>query len=200
MSRQAIIHRTIRFLSLMLSLTLLAAIITYLINPDMSHVLNTASNVTPSSVSHAKGWSLVGAYFLHNGVQIPLVMLVLSLIPIGYLYLWNPILTAILPGILYGIVLRHSVRSGLAILIGSLPHSLLEYTEMCVLAAFLFEINRIIRLKWHHWRKRTETTQPLMPVWRPLFKGYLMAVVPLCLAAAICETFVADVIANWINS
>lgn len=199
MSNQAIIHRTIRFLSLMISLTLLATIITYLINPDMSHVLNTTSNVTPTAVAHAKGWSLVGAYFLHNGVQIPLVMLILSLIPIGYLYLWNPILTAILPGVLYGIALRHSVRAGLAILIGSLPHSLLEYTEMCVMAAFLFEINRIIRLKWRHWRKRTTLTQPLMPVWQPLLKGYLIAVVPLCLAAAICETFVADTIANWIN-
>lgn len=199
MSRQAIIHRTIRFLSLMLSLTLLAAIITYLINPDMSHVLNATSSATPTSVSHAKGWSLVSAYFLHNGVQIPLVMLVLSLIPIGYLYLWNPILTAILPGVLYGIALRHSVRAGLAIMIGSLPHCLLEYSEMCVLAAFLFEINRIIRLKWHHWCKRTTLTQPLMPVWQPLLKGYLIVVVPLCLAAAICETFVADFIANWLN-
>lgn len=199
MSRQATIHRTSHFLLLLLSLTLLAAIITYLINPDMSHVLNTASNATPSTVAHAKGWPLVGAYFLHNGVQIPLVMLVLSLIPIGYLYLWNPILTAILPGILYGIALRHSVRAGLAILIGSLPHSLLEYTEMCVWAALLFEVNHIIRLKWRHWRKRIKTTQPLMPVWRPLVKGYLIAVVPLCLAAAICETFIADVIASWLN-
>lgn len=199
MSKQAIIHRTTRFLTMMLSLTLLAAIITYLINPDMSHILKATDNVTPSSVADAKGWPLVGAFFLHNGIQIPLVMLVLSLIPIGYLYLWNPIITAILPGILFGVALRHSLRMGVAILIGSLPHALLEYTEMCVFAAMLFEINRIIRIKWQHWRKRTTSTLSLAPIWRPFFKTYLIAVVPLCLAAAVCETFVADAIADWIT-
>lgn len=80
----------------MFILILVTMIITYVINPNLENLLNGVSTNVPETSNSNQGLNQILSYVINNGVRVPFQMFILSLIPIGYLYLTNAIITSIL--------------------------------------------------------------------------------------------------------
>lgn len=185
--------KPIKYLGILTVVIVISAVITYIINPNLSDTLNSVSSNVPKSVSQKSGLQLVVAYIFNNGFKVPIGMLILSIIPIRFLYWIQPLFTAILPGILFGIAFRYSVAKAFIILISSLPHMLLELLAYCVWIVALDQLNKWIRYKIS--RKKQTNTQ-LFDEFKLILISYVKYVIALIVIAAFTETYVAD----WINN
>ena len=184
--------KPIKYLGILTVVIVISAVITYIINPNLSDTLNSVSSNVPKSVSQKSGLQLVVAYIFNNGFKVPIGMLILSIIPIRFLYWIQPQTTVILPGILFGIVFRYSLAKGFVILISSLPHMLFEVFAFCVWMVALDQFNKWIRYKIS--KKKSADTNLLKEL-KLLLSPYLKYVLPLIVIAAFTETYVAD----WIS-
>jgi len=184
--------KPIKYLGILTVVIVISAVITYIINPNLSDTLNSVSSNVPKSVSQKSGLQLVVAYIFNNGFKVPIGMLILSIIPIRFLYWIQPLFTVILPGILFGIVFRYSLAKGFVILISSLPHMLFEVFAFCVWMVALDQFNKWIRYKVS--KKKSADTNLLKEL-KLLLSPYIKYVLPLIVIAAFTETYVAD----WIS-
>ena len=184
--------KPIKYLGILTVVIVISAVITYIINPNLSDTLNSVSSNVPKSVSQKSGLQLVVAYIFNNGFKVPIGMLILSIIPIRFLYWIQPLFTVILPGILFGIVFRYSLAKGFVILISSLPHMLFEVFAFCVWMVALDQFNKWIRYKIS--KKKSADTNLLKEL-KLLLSPYFKYVLPLIVIAAFTETYVAD----WIS-
>ena len=184
--------KPIKYLGILTVVIVISAVITYIINPNLSDTLNSVSSNVPKSVSQKSGLQLVVAYIFNNGFKVPIGMLILSIIPIRFLYWIQPLFTVILPGILFGIVFRYSLAKGFVILISSLPHMLFEVFAFCVWMVALDQFNKWIRYKIS---KKKSTDTNLLKELKLLLSPYIKYVLPLIAIAAFTETYVAD----WIS-
>ena len=171
---------------------IIALVVTYIIHPDISGIIEGASNKIPDQVEEATGTSKVLAYIKNNGLIVPFQMFLLSFIPIPYIYAINIISTQMIVGVLYGAVLRENITEALKLILSSLPHSIIEVFGLCVLAAILYEFNKVILSKVRRlWNKKSAS----LPFWTTFFKGaklYVTLVLPLIIIAAFLETYVAN--------
>ena len=186
------VFKPIKYLSIIMLVVIISAVITYIVNPKFSDTLNSVSSNISKSVSQKSGLNLVVAYIFNNGFKVPMGMLFFSIIPIRFLYWIQPLFTAILPGILFGIAFRYSVAKAFIILISSLPHMLLEIFAFCLWMVALDRFNKWIRYKIS--RKKSANTNLLKEL-KLLLSPYIKYVLPLIVIAAFTETYVAD----WIS-
>ncbi|EHG8747100.1 MULTISPECIES: stage II sporulation protein M [Lactococcus] len=186
------VFKPIKYLSIIMLVVIISAVITYIVNPNFSDTLNSVSSNISKSVSQKSGLNLVVAYIFNNGFKVPMGMLFFSIIPIRFLYWIQPLFTAILPGILFGIAFRYSVAKAFIILISSLPHMLLEIFAFCLWMVALDRFNKWIRYKIS--RKKSANTNLLKEL-KLLLSPYIKYVLPLMVIAAFTETYVAD----WIS-
>lgn len=184
--------KPIKYLGILTVVIVISAVITYIINPNLSDTLNSVSSNVPKSVSQKSGLQLVVAYIFNNGFKVPIGMLILSIIPIRFLYWIQPLFTVILPGILFGIVFRYSLAKGFVILISSLPHMLFEVFAFCVWMVALDQFNKWIRYKIS---RKKQTNTKLFYEFKLILISYVKYVIPLIVIAAFTETYVAD----WIS-
>ena len=184
--------KPIKYLGILMVVIVISAVITYIINPNLSDTLNSVSSNVPKSVSQKSGLQLVVAYIFNNGFKVPIGMLILSIIPIRFLYWIQPLFTVILSGILFGIVFRYSLAKGFVILISSLPHMLFEVFAFCIWMMALDQFNKWIRYKISN-KKSADTN--LLEELKLLLSSYIKYVLPLFVIAAFTETYVAD----WIS-
>lgn len=184
--------KPIKYLGILTVVIVISAVITYIINPNFSDTLNSVSSNVPKSVSQKSGLQLVVAYIFNNGFKVPIGMLILSIIPIRFLYWIQPLFTVILPGILFGIVFRYSLAKAFIILISSLPHMLLEIFAFCVWMVALDRFNKWIRYKIS---RKKQTNTKLFYEFKLILISYVKYVIPLIVIAAFTETYVAD----WIS-
>ncbi|HFD1743255.1 TPA: stage II sporulation protein M [Enterococcus faecium] len=184
--------KPIKYLGILTVVIVISAVITYIINPNLSDTLNSVSSNVPKSVSQKSGLQLVVAYIFNNGFKVPIGMLILSIIPIRFLYWIQPLFTVILPGILFGIVFRYSLAKGFVILISSLPHMLFEVFAFCVWMVALDRFNKWIRYKIS---RKKQTNTKLFYEFKLILISYVKYVIPLIVIAAFTETYVAD----WIS-
>ena len=180
----------------MLLIIVVSAILTYLIHPDIQSTINSVSSNVPKSVERKNGFDLVVAYIINNGLKVPLQMLILGLIPVPFLYWLQPVLTAILPGILFGIGFNMFFTKGITIVFSSLPHMLTEILAFCFWIVALDRINKWMRNKIS--KKKNNSTQ-FMDEIKQLLTSYVKYVLPLIIIAAFLETYVADWISNFLN-
>ncbi|EOA5954421.1 stage II sporulation protein M [Enterococcus faecalis] len=184
--------KPIKYLGILTVVIVISAVITYIIDPNLSDTLNSVSSNVPKSVSQKSGLQLVVAYIFNNGFKVPIGMLILSIIPIRFLYWIQPLFTVILPGILFGIVFRYSLAKGFVILISSLPHMLFEVFAFCVWVVALDQFNKWIRYKIS---RKKQTNTKLFYEFKLILISYVKYVIPLIVIAAFTETYVAD----WIS-
>lgn len=183
------VFKPIKYLSIIMLVVIISAVITYIVNPNFSDTLNSVSSNISKSVSQKSGLNLVVAYIFNNGFKVPMGMLFFSIIPVRFLYWIQPLFTAILPGILFGIAFRYSVAKAFIILISSLPHMLLEIFAFCLWMVALDRFNKWIRYKIS--RKKSANTNLLKEL-KLLLSPYIKYVLPLMVIAAFTETYVAD--------
>ena len=186
------VFKPIKYLSIIMLVVIISAVITYIVNPNFSDTLNSVPSNISKSVSQKSGLNLVVAYIFNNGFKVPMGMLFFSIIPIRFLYWIQPLFTAILPGILFGIAFRYSVAKAFIILISSLPHMLLEIFAFCLWMVALDRFNKWIRYKIS--KKKSADTNLLKEL-KLLLSPYIKYVLPLIVIAAFTETYVAD----WIS-
>ncbi|MCT3132927.1 stage II sporulation protein M [Lactococcus lactis] len=186
------VFKPIKYLSIIMLVVIISAVITYIVNPNFSDTLNSVSSNISKSVSQKSELNLVVAYIFNNGFKVPMGMLFFSIIPVRFLYWIQPLFTAILPGILFGIAFRYSVAKAFIILISSLPHMLLEIFAFCLWMVALDRFNKWIRYKIS--RKKSANTNLLKEL-KLLLSPYIKYVLPLMVIAAFTETYVAD----WIS-
>ena len=186
------VFKPIKYLSIIIFVVIISAVITYIINPNFSDTLNSISNNVSKSVSQKSGLNLVAAYIFNNRFKVPIIMLILLIIPIRFLYWIQPLFTAILPGILFGIAFRYSVAKAFIILISSLPHMLLEIFAFCLWMVALDRFNKWMRYKIS---RKKQTNTKLFYEFKLILISYVKYVIPLIVIAAFTETYVAD----WIS-
>ncbi|WP_410985093.1 stage II sporulation protein M [Bacillus cereus] len=191
---KVVFKRAINFFILGVALTVIATIITFVINPDLKEIMEGVGNRLPDQVKKSTGIEKVWSYIVNNGFIVPLQMFILALIPIQFLYVINIILTVSLPGILFGIGLQADFKKGFGIIISSIPHYLFEIFALCLFAAILFELNKFIRIKLKIMFKKDKERVSLSKKILEVIKIYVVLTLPIIIIAAFLETYIADII------
>lgn len=189
-----VFNRSIRFLLIAIAIMIAAAVITCLLQPDVEKVTGEIDSAVPEQVKDAEGLKAVWAFVVQNGFKVPLQMLIFAFIPIQFLYFLNVITTAALPGILFGIAFQMNIHKGIGLLISALPHFLVEVFALCLLASVLFELNRVVRANPRSVFKKDDSRPSLGKTCIWTVKMYASFVLPIIIAAAFLETYIADII------
>lgn len=185
------VYECLKRLRTLIIVMILAGIVTYLINPNIQELIGSVDGAVSSSIDRTTQWNQFVSYITHNGISVPIQMFLFALIPVPFIYWLQPMLTALLPGILFGIVFRYSVTKGWIIVLSALPHAMLELLAYSVMLVVLSNVNRWVRSKMF---KRTGNEETFTYVLKRIVITYLILVIPLIVIAAFCETYVA----NWI--
>ena len=191
---KVIFKRAINFFIFAAAITIIATIITYIINPDLKEVMEGIEDSSPDQIKESTGIDKVWSYIVNNGFAVPLQMFILALIPIQFLYVINIISTISLLGVLFGIVLQVDFKKGFELIISSIPHSIFEIFAYCLLAAVLFELNQVIRVKIRNIFKKDKEGNSLIKKFLKTIRTYVVFVLPIIIAAAFLETYIADII------
>ncbi|HDR7677375.1 Uncharacterized protein BCZB5J_06396 [Bacillus cereus] len=191
---KVVFKRAINFFILGVTLTVIATIITFVINPDLKEIMEGIGNRLPDKVKESTGIEKVWLYIVNNGFIVPLQMFILALIPIQFLYVIHIISTSSLLGVVFGIVLQSDLKKGFGMIISTLPHSLFEVFAYCLFAAILFELNKFIRIKLKIMFKKDKERVSLSKKILEVIKIYAVLTLPIIIIAAFLETYIADII------
>lgn len=152
------IKRTLRFLATTLLIFIITFILTIIFSPSIK-TFKSATNGTPNTLEKAQGLQKVWEYILNNGFKVPLQMLILTILPIPFLYYLNIITTTVPLGIAFGIVLNFDLYKGSMMIVASTPHFIIEILGFCFIASALFKVNQsIIRKISNIFRKNKNKT------------------------------------------
>ncbi|MGE7874855.1 stage II sporulation protein M [Bacillus paramycoides] len=191
---KVVFKRAINFFILGAALTVIATIITFIINPDLKETLEGIGNRIPDQVKKLTGIEKVWTYIVNNGFIVPLQMFILALIPIQFLYVIHIILTASLLGVSFGIALQLGFKKGFVMIISSIPHYLVEVFALCLVAAILFELNKFIRIKLKIMFKKDKERVSLSKKILEVIKIYAILTLPIIIVAAFLETYITNII------
>lgn len=133
--------------------------------------------------------------FCNNAFIMPLASLIITLIPIPYLYMIPSISTIFSLSMAIGIQFAYKFNEGTVLLLGILPHGLLEIYIMSVLLSLLFVINKYIRNSLVNLFKKNKTYLPkFLNLITSICKCYLLVMLPLTFVCALIEVFITP---NW---
>lgn len=187
--------RAFNFFLFFMAIAVLTGLLVIVINPDLKSLLAGVPTASTEG-KRPTGLMLVLEYVFNNGFKVPLGMAVLSLVPIGYLYLFQPsVTTGLLGGLLMGVALNVHSQVAVSLAVSALPHTVTEMYAYAAWASSLFTLNKWIRDKM----RRKENQQPIIDVLRGLALKYLSVVLPLIIAGAFLETYIADWIMKLIS-
>ena len=182
-----------------MTITILATLLTYMINPELKNILDMVENKSPDQLKEATGIKEVWAYVVNNGFAVPFQMFILAFIPIQFLYLLNIISTSVLPGILFGVVLRMDSTKGFEIIISAMAYYVVEIFALCLFAAILFELNQVVRMTIKNIFKRHKNRILFFGKLLNTIKVYVTLFLPLIILAAFLETYISDMILHFIQ-
>lgn len=133
--------------------------------------------------------------FCNNAFIMPLASLIIALIPIPYLYMIPSISTIFSLSMAIGIQFAYKFNEGTVLLLGILPHGLLEIYIMSILLSLLFVINKYIRNSLVNLFKKNKTYLPkFLNLITSICKCYLLVMLPLIFVCALIEVFITP---NW---
>ncbi|WP_381410292.1 stage II sporulation protein M [Staphylococcus epidermidis] len=133
--------------------------------------------------------------FCNNAFIMPLTSLIIALIPIPYLYMIPTISTIFSLTMAIGIQFAYKFNEGTVILLGILPHGLLEIYIMSILLSLLFVLNKYIINSLVNLFKKNKTYLPKsFNVITSTCKYYLIVILPLTFICALIEVFITP---NW---
>ncbi|TFV14153.1 stage II sporulation protein M [Mammaliicoccus lentus] len=180
--------RIMIFFCISISLMLISGIITYIVNPNIEIIKNIQG--LPEDKQRAEGLEKVWQYIINNGFKVPLQMLILSIIPIPFLYSANLISTSILTGFVFTLLIRVDLHLGLIGVGSSIPHTVIELLSYAVFAAALYLLNKsIIRTISNLFRKNKKTKISFLKSIVTVAKVYILLVLPLSIIVAFLETY-----------
>ncbi|MGH1163378.1 stage II sporulation protein M [Bacillus mycoides] len=189
-----VFKRATNFFILGVALTVIATIITFVINPNLKEIMEGVGNRLPDQIKESTGIEKVWSFIINNAFIVPLQMFILALVPIQFLYVISIILTVSLPGILFGVGLQVDFQKGFGVIISSIPHYFFEIFAFCLFAAILFELNQSIRIKLKNIFKKDKERVSLSKKILEVIKIYVVLTLPIMIIAAFLETYIADII------
>ena len=176
------------FFCISISLMLISGIITYIVNPNIEIIKNIQG--LPEDKQRAEGLEKVWQYIINNGFKVPLQMLILSIIPIPFLYSANLISTSILTGFVFTLLIRVDLHLGLIGVGSSIPHTVIELLSYAVFVSSLYLLNKsIIRMISNLFRKNKKTKISFLKSIVTVAKVYILLVLPLSIIVAFLETY-----------
>ncbi len=191
-----VFKRAVKLFLFAIFITIIATIITYLIDPDVQKAIEGVGSNLSNRENESTGINKIWLYIVNNGFVVPLQMLILALVPIQFLYMINIISTVSLTGILFGVALQADSLKGLKIIISTIPHYVFEVFAFCLLAAGLFELNKIVRIKIRNVFKKDKERVSFIKKTLGTVITYAILTLPLIIVAAFLETYIADIIFN----
>lgn len=187
------LHECLKRMMVLVGIMFVAGLVIYLINPNIYELIESADSVVSRSIDKTTQWNQFASYITQNGIGVPSQMFLFALIPVPFIYWLQPVATALLPGILFGIVFRYSFDKGVLIVLSALPHALLELLAYSVLLVVLSNVNHWVCCKVF---KRTGHEESFSYVLKKVIVSYVVLVIPLIIVAAFFETYIAD----WITA
>ncbi|MED3572763.1 stage II sporulation protein M [Cytobacillus praedii] len=94
----------------------------------------------------------------------------------------------------FGLALQGDFEKGFKLIISSIPHSSFEIFVYCLLAAVLFELNQVVRVKIRNKFKKDKEGNSLIKKFLKTIIAYVVFVLPIIIAAAFLDTYIADII------
>lgn len=187
------IKRANKFMIFNLILSVLIGIIFFIIGMR----INDFSDYPNLNLNNKVDNSLNGLIeiFCNNAFIMPLTSLIIALIPIPYLYLIPAISTIFSLSMAIGIQFAYKFNEGTVLLLGILPHGLLEIYIISILLSLLFALNKYIRNSLVNLFKKNKTYLPkFLNVITSICKCYLLVMLPLTFICALIEVFITP---NW---
>lgn len=187
------IKRANKFMIFNLILSVLIGIIFFIIGMR----INDFSDYPNLNLNNKVDNSLNGLIeiFCNNAFIMPLTSLIIALIPIPYLYLIPAISTIFSLSMAIGIQFAYKFNEGTVLLLGILPHGLLEIYIISILLSLLFALNKYIRNSLVNLFKKNKTYLPkFLNVIISICKCYLLVMLPLTFICALIEVFITP---NW---
>lgn len=187
------IKRANKFMIFNIILSVLLGIIFFIIGMN----INDFSDYPNLNLNNKVDNSLNGLIeiFCNNAFIMPLTSLIIALIPIPYLYLIPAISTIFSLSMAIGIQFAYKFNEGTVLLLGILPHGLLEIYIMSILLSLLFALNKYIRNSLVNLFKKNKKYLPkFLNVITSICKCYLLVMLPLTFICALIEIFITP---NW---
>ncbi|MCG3402608.1 stage II sporulation protein M [Staphylococcus massiliensis] len=187
------IKRANKFMIFNIILSVLIGIIFFIIGMN----INDFSDYPNLNLNNKVDNSLNGLIeiFCNNAFIMPLTSLIIALIPIPYLYMIPTISTIFSLSMAIGIQLAYKFNEGTVLLLGVLPHGLLEIYIISILLSLLFVLNKYIRNSLVNLFKKNKSYLPkFLNVITSICKCYLIVSLPLTFICALIEVFITT---NW---
>lgn len=185
--------RTNQFMIFNLSLCAVIAITFYIIGLNIHDYSDYPNAKLNGNVDNR--FSGLIEIFVNNAFIVPLVSLIIAIIPIPYLYLIPTISTLFSLSMSIGIQFAYKTNEGIALLIGILPHSLLEIYIISLELSIIFIVNKYFRkVLINLFKKKKEHLPHFLCIIKFIVKYYLMFMVPLAFICAFIEVFITP---NW---
>ena len=199
LSNKTIFKRASKFFLFLTSLSLVIALITYMLSLKIDFIKIFESIGDNEQLIQLNGIQKVEAYILNNGFKVPLQMLILSTIPIQFLYLLNIIIPSAIIGIAFGIILEVDAVKGMQVLVSSMPYYIVEVFAFCLFAAILYELNQFIRIKIKNIFKKNKVKISFKNRSLEAVKIYVLFILPMMIIAAFLETYLAEILFAFFN-
>ncbi|PTU87071.1 hypothetical protein BUZ62_06235 [Staphylococcus pasteuri] len=178
--------------------TMIVLMITFILALIFSPSLETFKHIGDKvSITATHGLGKVWQYIVNNGLKTPLQMFILSLIPIPFLYCLNLISTTVITGIIFGFAINFDLHKGIIMVVGAIPHAIIELLAFCFVVSALYKFNQaIVRKVSNTFRKTKKTNYSIKLAFANLVKIYVLIALPLYIIAAFLETYFTDFINN----
>lgn len=202
LSNKTIFKRASKFFLFLTSLSIVIALITYMFSLNISNIdfIKIFESIGDNEqLIQLNGIQKVEAFILNNGFKVPLQMLILSIIPIQFLYLLNIIIPSAIIGIAFGIILEVDAVKGMQVLVSSMPYYIVEVFAFCLFAAILYELNQFIRIKIKNIFKKNKVKISFKNRSLEAVKIYVLFILPMMIIAAFLETYLAEILFAFFN-
>lgn len=137
------INRARNTFILAMCIIVITFVMAILFSPSMETFKSIAREM-PTNSDKIIGLKKVWMYIVNNAFHVPFQMLLLSLIPIPFLYFLNLITTSIITGVVFGFAINVIPDKGLLFVISSVPHMIIEILAISFVASGLYPLNKAI--------------------------------------------------------
>lgn len=199
LSLSSFLKRSNKFMQFNCFICLILIIVFYIIGMNIQDF----SDFPSKDLNHKVTYNFNGflEIFVNNAFIVPLVSLILSIIPIPYLYFIPTISTIYSLSVIIGVTFSYKLNEGIAIFIGILPHGILEIYLTSIELSMLFLLNAYIRKNsMNLFRKRKETLPKFFVLLKSIVKCYLLIFLPVAFLCALIEITVTTTVYKFLTN
>ena len=181
-----------RFALVTIGIILISFGISLFMKPDILEFINWADSKTSETNKTQIGKFF--QYVVNNGIKVPFQMLILSLIPIPFVYYLPVALTAVATGVVLYLPFTPQLQDKMSffkVFLGVFPHATIELFSFFIVLAVLFEFNKAIR---SHLFKKSNSKFGVVYAFKKIVTVYCFVAFPLLVVAAFIEAFITPMI------